>query len=304
LVYPLRNAGSKMPSLRSIRATTRAAGLCALCAVVACSLSGCATHRLLKKNTVAVNATLSDIYYEQVLNNVARFEANPASMPSFAMVTAGTVNIQDQNSAGISPTYSPTLTRAMQGGGALPILSLLFQTNTSRSVTENWSTTPVTDSDNIRRMRCAFELLVGSEESDCDKCKARLEGFFLGGTESFDCALPRGWYHVGCKHDVPDNACHVGRYCDTYVWVTPDGMDGLSRFTITVMDIATGEIHAPQRSVVRKYKGEPEPENLETTEVTATEIDVDALKKQTDFHLDRTRLDAPSFNRGLFFVPR
>ena len=253
---------------------------------------------------MAVNGTLSDIYYEQVLNNVARFEANPDSMPSFAMVTAGTVNVEDAHTAAFNPTYSPTLTRAMQGGGALPILSMLFQTNASRSVTENWSTTPVTDSDNIRRMRCAFQLLVGREESDCDKCKARLEGFFLGGTESFDCALPRNWYEVGCKNDVPDNACHVAHYCDMYVWVTPQGMDGLSRFTITIMDIATGEIHAPQRSVVRKYKGEPEPENLETTEVTATETDLEALKKQTDFHPDRIRLDAPSFNRGLFFVPR
>lgn len=293
-----------MPSLHSTCLTTRSAGLCALCAVVACSLSGCATHRVLRKNTVAVNATLSDIYYEQVLNNVARFEANPDSMPSFAMVSAGTVNIEDQHGAGFNPNYSPTLTRAMQGGGALPILSMLFQTSASRSVTENWSTTPVTDSDNIRRMRCAFQLLVGREEADCDKCKARLEGFFLGGTESFDCAMPRGWYQVGCKDDVPDNACYVGHHCDTYVWVTADGMDGFSRFTITVMDIATGEIHAPQRTVVRKYKGEPEPENLETTEVTAAETDLEALKKQTDFHPDRTRLDAPSFNRGLFFVPR
>jgi hypothetical protein len=293
-----------MPSLRPKWLNSRAVALSALCAIAACSLSGCATHRVLRKSTVAVNATLSDIYYEQVLNNVARFEANPDSMPSFAMVTAGTVNIEDSHTGGFNPTYSPTLTRAMQGGGALPILSMLFQTSASRSVTENWSTTPVTDSDNIRRMRCAFQLLVGSEESECGKCKARLEGFFLGGTESFECALPRGWYQAGCKDDVPDNACHVAHYCDIYVWVTAAGMDGLSRFTITIMDIATGEIHAPQRSVVRKYKGLPEPENLETTEVTATETDLEALKKVGGFGVDRTRLDAPTFNRGLFFVPR
>ena len=50
---------------------------------------------------MAVNATLSDIYYEQVLNNVARFESNPASMPSFAMVTAGTVNVEDSHNRSI-----------------------------------------------------------------------------------------------------------------------------------------------------------------------------------------------------------
>ncbi len=220
------------------------------------------------------------------------------------MVTAGTVNVQDQAGGTISPTYSPTLTTQSQGGGALPILSILFGVNSSRTISENWSTAPITDSDNIRRMRCAFQLLVGTETSECDRCEDRLKGFFEGGTESFDCMLPKGWFCVGAKCDVPDNACYVGNHCDTYVWVMPEGVDGLSRFTITVLDIATGEIHAPQRTVVKRYKGEPTPENLESTEVTSTETDFDALKDAQKFHLDRERHDTPAPNRGLFFVPR
>lgn len=51
------------------------------------------------------------------------------------------------------------------------------------------------------------------------------------------------------KDDVSCNACYVGHYGDTYVWVTPEGMDGFARFTIPILDIATGEIHAPQRAV-------------------------------------------------------
>jgi hypothetical protein len=239
-----------------------------------------------------------------VLNNVARFVVNPAAMPSFAVVSAGTVNIEDQRGGGISPNYSPTLSPAMQGGGALPILSILLNTSAQRTVTENWSTTPVTDSDNIRRMRCAFQLLVDGDASECDNCKARLEGFFLGSTESFECGLPCDWFQCGAKHDVPPDACYVANFCDTYVWVTPDGLDGFTRFTITVLDIATGEIHTPQRTVVKKYHGEPTPDNLETTEVTNTEADLDALKHEGKFHLDRARPSEPSINRGLFFVPR
>src|SRR5262249_22006157 len=170
--------------------------------------------------------------------------------------------------------------------------------------TENWSTTPITDADNLRRMRCAFQLLIGRESSECDRCKARLEGFFEGGTETFECMLPRGWYEVGYEDDVPCNACFVGSYCDTYVWVTPEGLDGLTRFTITVLDIATGEIHAPQRSVVKKYKGDPKDGVLETTEITTTETDEEKLKNKGEFHLDRTRQPNPHENRGLFFVPR
>ena len=191
-----------------------------------------------------------------------------------------------------------------QANGALPILSLLFGVSATRSVTENWSTAPVTDSDNIRRLRCAFQVIVGATPSECDQCEDRLKGFFVGGTESYECMLPMGWYCVGGKNDVPANACHVGRYCDTYVWVLPEGLDGLSRFTITVLDIATGEIHAPQRTVVKTYKGEPKPENLESTQVTSAETDLDALKDSSKFLLDRERHETQNLNRGLFFVPR
>ncbi len=267
-------------------------------------LSGCATHRALHQHTVAANITVADIYYQQVLNNVACFESNPMAMPSISMVTAGTVNVADQQGASVNPTYSPTLTRALQGGGALPILSLLFGVTATRSVTENWSTTPVTDSDNIRRLRCAFQVIVGAGTAECDHCQDRLKGFFVGGTESYECMLPIGWYCVGGEKDVPEDACYVGQYGDTYAWVMPEGVDGLTRFTITVLDIATGEIHAPQRSVVKTYKGEPKPENLETTQVTSQELDEEALKEASKFLLDRERRDVPSINRGLFFVPR
>ncbi len=265
---------------------------------------GCATQRALHQHTVAANITVTDIYCQQVLNNVALFVDNPASMPAFSVVTAGTVNVQDQAGATLSPTYSPTLTSKLQGGGALPILSILFGVNGSRTISENWSTAPVTDSDNIRRLRCAFQLLVGTETSECDRCTDRLKGFFHGGTESFECMLPKDWFCVGTRDDVPENACYVGNHCDTYVWVLPDGVDGLSRFTMTVLDIATGEIHAPQRTVVKRYKGAPSPENLEETEITSTETDVDALKDAEKFQLDRERHDIPAPNRGLFFLPR
>ena len=277
---------------------------CALTAVALAASEGCATHSVLSQHTVAANATTADIYYQQVLNNIARFEVNRATMPSFSVVSAGTVNVQDQQGASLSPNYSPTLTAAQQGGGALPILSLLFGVNAQRAITENWSTTPVTDSDNLRRMRCAFQLLVGGEGSECDRCKERLEGFFLGGTESYECMMPRGWYDVGCQAEVPPSACYVANYCETYVWVTPGGMDGFTRFTITVLDIATGEIRAPSRTVVKRYKGSPSDENLESTEITVTEPDIEALDKEGRFRADRTRTEVPAINRGLFFVPR
>ncbi len=48
-----------------------------------------------------------------------------------------------------------------------------------------------------------------------------------------------GWFHVGCKRDVPKTACYVGRHEDRYVWVEADGRDALTDFTLTVMKLST-----------------------------------------------------------------
>ena len=48
-----------------------------------------------------------------------------------------------------------------------------------------------------------------------------------------------GWFHVGRKHDVPKDACYVGRSGDCYVWVGPDGIDELTEFTLTVLKISS-----------------------------------------------------------------
>src|SRR2546421_4315789 len=194
------------------------------------SLSGCATHLVLRNDTVRTTNTLTELQYQQVLDNVARFHANPDTVPSFAVANAGTVSIADTAGAGVSPTYSPTLTAAQQGGGALPIRSLLFPCTASRAVTENWSLTPITDADNWRRLRCAYRLLVmGEATPNYEFCVKEMKEFFAGEEAGLaDYFPPRGWYGAGGKDDVPKCACYVGCFAGchgcTYVWVTSDGM--------------------------------------------------------------------------------
>lgn len=266
--------------------------------------AGCQTHLSLRDNTVCTTGTLTDLNYQQVLDNVAMFVANPSAMPSIAVVNAGTVNVTDQKTVSATATYVPTETFSQQAGSGLPILSLLFNPSASRGVTENWSLVPVTDVDNLRRIRCAFQLVVlGGETTDCDHCVELLERFYLGESDRMDCILPRGWFQVGCKKDVPKTACHVAHCCDTYVWVTPDGLEGLTRFTMTVIDLATGKPHAPMQSVVRTYKADGK---LDNTQVTTTEIDWEALErmKQARRLPERQRqyVNPPVVNPGLFFV--
>jgi hypothetical protein len=281
-------------------------GRCLWLIVVVGLFTGCRTHLSLRDNTLRTTSTLTDLNYQQVLDNLARFHDNPATMPSFAVVNAGTVNVADQQSFNANATYTPTLTFGQQIGSGLPILSLLLNPSGQRNVTENWSLSPVTDIDNLRRIRCAYQLLVadGALDSNCIPCRDLIKRFYLGEQDNLDCVIPKGWYGVGCKQDVPKCACYVGHYCNTYVWVNAEGLDGLTRFTMTVIDLATGKPHAPTRSVVRTFGSDGK---LQNTQITTTEIDTDALKemRKEAVQPDRTRqyLSPQLVNPGLFFVP-
>lgn len=52
------------------------------------------------------------------------------------------------------------------------------------------------------------------------------------------CNFPSGWYCCSTEKP-PKDACYVGRCGKTYTWVCPDGIDDLSRFTITLLTLAT-----------------------------------------------------------------
>ena len=278
-------------------------------AVIFSALTGC-TEEALRRDTALTSATLTELNFQQVLDNVARFQENPDTVPSFAVPSAGTISISDQAGVGASPTYSPTLTNAEQGGGALPILSILFPFTVQRSVTENWSVTPVTDADCLRRLRCAFRLLaMGDAAPNAAFCKQQMGEFFVGEEANLvDYFPPRGWYSVGAHKDVPKDARYVGHHGTTYVWVTQEGMNGLAVFAMGALDMATGKLHTPQRTVVRKYKGEPTTQNLVESEVTTTEDDeaaLEAIRKGRTPPPDRSRTNEPApENPGLFLLPR
>jgi hypothetical protein len=272
------------------------------------SLSGC-TQIALQKDTVRTANTLAELQFQQVLDNVARFQDNPDTVPSFAVPSAGTVSVLDTAGAGVSPTWAPTLPFSLQGAGS-EILTLLFPFTASRAVTENWSLAPITDADNLRRLRCAYRLLVlGEATPNYQFCRKQMKEFFAGEeADLVDYFPPRGWYGVGRKKDVPKSACYVGCHCSTYVWVLPGGMNDLATFTMGALDLATGKMRTPQETEVRKYKGEPKPENLVETTVARTKDDEAALeeiRKGRTRPPGRSRITEPApFNPGLFFLPK
>src|SRR6516162_4729530 len=47
-----------------------------------------------------------------------------------------------------------------------------------------------------------------------------------------------GWFHVGRRRDVPKDACYVGMSGHTYVWVSSDGREELTQFTLIVLKLS------------------------------------------------------------------
>ena len=163
--------------------------------------------------------------FKQVLDNVARFAANHETLPSFAYPGSGTSQVSDQGNASVNLTWDPR-----------SIISEALGISGNRTNTETWGLVPINDPDRLLAMRCAYQRLFAYESEDCDK---KLAMFLTDYQNRKDLLIPMCWFCTGKKRDVPCNACYVSQYCDTYVWVMPEGIDGFTRFSMTILDIAT-----------------------------------------------------------------
>jgi hypothetical protein len=235
--------------------------------------SGC-THLQLERSTVHQVDTISDVQYRMVLDNLAMQARNPGALPFFGLASQGQTQITDAGS---------TTDMAMMNAFLHNIWAGSYNVMASRNIQENWTFAPVTDPDKLRHMRCAYQLVLGPQPCACDDCLNQLETFFCADQckrdkeglvtdpaacgHCLECALPRAWFGIGKKKNVPRKACYVGHYCDTYAWVMPEGVDGLTRFTIAILDLATTTSHVNTATVKRTYRDH----TLVMTEVTTNE---------------------------------
>lgn len=242
--------------------------------------SGC-TSAQLRRSTVAHSVTLSDIYTQQVMNNLAMFIDNPSAIPFFAYPNQGTTQIQDTGGAG-GPGYVGSSFATSPFGVSL-----------SRQATENWVLNPVSDPARLALMRCAYQQAVGPcmgvdlvNDSGCPDCKGLREAFY--GPVATKGALPNSnielpclnseccWLQWGSKKDVPCDCRfpYVGRHGDLYVWATCDNREMLARLTLAILDYAVNDpVQFSPRTKIVEYSIEAKTDNAEltkTSKITAT----------------------------------
>src|SRR5437588_1945686 len=103
--------------------------------------TGC-THWQLRANTIRQSTTLSDIYTQQVLDNLAMFVVNPDALPFFAVPNQGTSEVQDTGGVAGLGYLTPHFIGEPLGLTA------------NRQMTENWVLDPVRDPAKLALMRC------------------------------------------------------------------------------------------------------------------------------------------------------
>ncbi len=139
--------------------------------LIAC---GCA-HQQLRWNTVRQSRTLTDIYEQQVLDNLAMFVSEPNSLPFFSFPNAGGSNVMDTGAITGVLNWAHGISGLNSGSLTL---------NGSRNMTESWTLTPIIDPVKLQLMRCAYQQVVsncgiGEISLHCPDCE-KMRNAYLG----------------------------------------------------------------------------------------------------------------------------
>jgi hypothetical protein len=221
-------------------------GIAALVGMIGC------THRSLTRNTVLTTNTIMEIQYRSVLANLAQLSLHPEALPNHVNLAEGVVQINDQAGFGQSGGFTS------YSGVDFGIEQ--FGPSGRRQISEQWGTDATTDPERLYDLQSLYRVALGlpplappnsieyirkqnQKKKSSDDASDSSNGDSSDDNDSRRVPLevlltdvpPPGWYHIGCKKDVPKNACYVGHWGHQYAWVMADGMPQLARFTATAL---------------------------------------------------------------------
>ncbi len=144
------------------------------CAAVSVGLylfvSGCASSQL-NYNTLDLASSVGDIQTQQVLYNLSLILDDPAAIPTHVDLSAGTASTSNSIGPNISSPIPETIAQVTAGGtGTGNVLQNTFaRTGVTASVSgqnlysQSWNYTPVTDGDELRRLRALYKYALGTQ---------------------------------------------------------------------------------------------------------------------------------------------
>jgi hypothetical protein len=210
--------------------------------------SGC-TAAMLDRHTVNQAMSVTDMRYQEVMDNLAVVAHNTGTLPSFAINGGGIPQIT--NTVGVEPktTWDP-----------IGVMSQTLNAFGKYNPQVLWSFEAVASPAQLAALRytCLWavcgpeaidyegqEYLRAPRRSDIfppDPCAKNPQT--PSAYPHFDVMhqlehIPPHWLKCGSRCDVPKCACYKAKCCGTYVWVNPEDLHALSEFTLVIMDIVT-----------------------------------------------------------------
>ena len=212
--------------------------------------TGC-TSLALKRQSVAQIESTTDLRYQEVLDNLALLKHSPYSLPAYSVILAGTTKVLDQGQL-ISATNIGREAVGKAGGTITHFQSETLDIPAQRAINENWTLDPVTSPEKLMAMRMACWWVLCGPQSVVENDKIHLGakptddaalddtskwGYYFDVAKDLE-ALPPNWLHCGQLCDVPHNAMYKARNHNDWVWVTADGLEGLTQFTLILQNLS------------------------------------------------------------------
>ena len=205
------------------------------------ALSGAVcTTMSLEHHTANQSQSAATYRHQATLHALATVAADPTTLPSYALLSAGIASISDTGILTTTSNFS---------GVPEAFVSQVLGVTMTHQPQQQWTVSPVADYTQLNAMRYACRWVLAGPESLGPEGAHMLSDPEIDTTNGphFGVAdrlarLPLGWLHVGRLRDVPVTARYKDHCGDRWVWVMPDGMEGLAGFTLVLQDIATLDI--------------------------------------------------------------
>ncbi len=207
----------------------------ALCFVIV--QAGC-QQDVVRRGAHRIAGTASTLYYEQVLDNVAKTIANPNTLPYFGVPAQGTHTNSRQLQASYTPEWDLNAARIWLFDKQFGAFAGQVQNQ------ESLQLQPVTNPDKLLLMQIAYWQAIGyPHDVGMDVLLRKYYGL-TNNLIDYNPYVKSGWFEVTKKKKIAKKAgCYVAESCGTYVYVTPANLDAFSKFTLAIMDIATLDIN-------------------------------------------------------------
>jgi hypothetical protein len=226
--------------------------------------TGC-TSVALERATLAHAQSSTDLRYKEAIENLAMIASNPALLPAYSTIHAGTTDVSDTIRGSSTSTWARVAAKPFRFATHFATQNADF--TGSRAVKSNWTLDPVIVPEKLRAMRAACRWVAFGPESvgpeiqllksyqppkftekpapDCFRYMEILpgcdKGYYFGVADRLAC-LPQGWLHqVDRRIDVPHDACYWAGCGGKFVWVGEEGMAALSEFVLILQQIARAD---------------------------------------------------------------